>query len=200
MNDNLKLGKLGYSEGNKLHSSNKRLLGTVDGKSTHKDKSKQVKAVCDKCGSVFSMRGEKSPTHNRIISSYIKNDKGVGEWVDVTEVCDGKLLIVGKENLSEYKFTFIRHIKPYAAKAMECVIKPGDTVIAEVSQYIDGSLKTVVIEKTIKSIVREIKHLNSWYYNHYRSGKNKKIPKIDITIFCTDGTEFPKSVKDIEIC
>lgn len=190
-------GKLGYSEGSKLHSSHKRLLGTVDNKTTFKDKSKQTKAVCDKCGSVFSIRGEKSPTHNRVYSSYVKNTDGVNELVDVTEVCDGKLLILGKEKLQDYKFTFIRHIKPYAAKAVECTIKPGDNVIAEVNQYIDGVIKTVVIEKTIKTIIREIENYNSWYF--YKN-KKKTTPKIKITILCTDGTEFPKSVKDIEIC
>ena len=176
------INKLGWTEGGKQHSNAKRLLGTTEGISNGKDKSKNQKVVCDKCNSFFNIRGEKLPSHKREFQKIILNDKGENEIITTTENCDGNSVKGGKVKLSGYTVTTSRGVT---------VIKPGDSIIAETST-ISG---IEILEKTIKSITEETNISNMWFYRKPYKASIKK----NTIIRCTDGTELSKSIKDIVI-
>ena len=176
------INKLGWTEGGKQHSNAKRLLGTTEGISNGKDKSKNQKVVCDKCNCYFNIRGEKLPSHKREFEELVLNNKGEYEKITMTENCDGNLVKAGKVKLSGYTVTTSRGIT---------VIKPGDTVIAQTST-ISG---VEIVEKTIKNITEETNISSMWFYRKPYKASIKK----NIIIRCTDGTELSKSIKDIVI-
>lgn len=176
------INKLGWTEGGKQHNNAKRLLGTTEGISNGKDKSKNEKVVCDKCNSYFNIRGEKLPSHKRTYEKIIVNAKGEYDQITMSENCDGNLVKGGKVKLSGYTVTTSRGVT---------VIKPGDTVIAQTST-ISG---VEIVEKTIKNITEETNISSMWFYRKPYKASIKK----NIIIRCTDGTELSKSIKDIVI-
>ena len=181
-------GKLGWTVAGRMHSNNKRIIGTISDEEITKDKSKQSKVACDKCGSIFNIRGEKLPNHKRSYNKMIKDEiTGNFETKPFYENCDGILVRPGKVRLDEYKFTFIRHTKPYASVEIDCIIKPGDNII--VKSYSSGNITTYIVEKTIKSITKKITLPRNFFCN-------TSLPKAT-TIICTDGKELPLLVNDI---
>lgn len=187
------IGKLGWTEAGRMHSTNKRLIATISDELNTKDKSKQSKVACDKCGCLFNIRGEKLPNHRRSYTRSIQNEiTGNFEIQSFYEICDGDLVRPGKIRLDEYKFTFIRHTKPYASVSVDCIVKPGDNVIAEVKSYASGFLTTSIVEKTIKSITKTTILPRNFF-------TNTSLPRATIIILCTDGTELPLFVKDIVV-
>lgn len=179
-----KKGKLGWTEAGRLHSTFKRAMLNSDTKNTTKDKSKQHKAICDKCKAKFSIRGDKQPKHNITYSKSVLNEEGLLVTEVVTEVCEGNISKGGKKELESYTYRITLKTSQYVVKSSEVTIKKGDKVVAEIKNLVDGNFETTIVEKTIKSIIESTEV--GYYYL-----------KTNIIIKCTDGTILPNYVKDI---
>lgn len=70
---------LDWTVGGKQHKNAKRLLSTIDGTPNTKDKSKNQKIACDKCGATFNVR-VKLPTHKRTYTKYIIDEVYYGQY------------------------------------------------------------------------------------------------------------------------
>lgn len=165
--------KLGWTEGAKMYSTNKRMLEGVDVEFKSKDKSKAITIICDCCKKKFKVRSGKVPKHTRIITNLeFIDDSYVRSYL--TENCEGKALVVGKKFLSEYLIKFMIRSR-YSFTNSECLIKPGDYVLCELY---GGD----IFEKRIKFISESI------------SPYGKKTTSIE----CYDGTILER-IKEIYI-
>ena len=174
---------LDWTVGGKQHKNAKRLLSTIDGTPNTKDKSKNTKIACDKCGAKFNVRG-KLPTHKRSFTKYIVNEvTGKGENTIITENCDGKIVKAGTVKLTEWNITSTKR---------NLVVKPGDKIVAEIKSIHDKS-QTTIIEKTIKSIIQTTS-INFWgrYFG-------TSMPKVTTIVWFTDGSKLEGWVTDIFI-
>lgn len=183
----IKKGKLGWTESSKLHSTFKRSMVNSDTINISKDKSKQHKAVCGKCGIKFSIRGDRKPKHYRTYDKDILNEEGIYIKELITEVCDGDIIKEGNEEIDSHTYKITSKTSTYVLKSFDVTIKKGDKIVAEIRKYSNGNIESDLVEKTIKSI-----------YKNVEIGIFGGV-KTNVIIKCTDGTLLPSYVRDIYI-